>query len=76
MAPLRLTSRDQLTLEERADPGPARDGALAVVLAEGELHEEEWYAGHEQHDDIRDEEGTCPSTVLVINCASKFNTFQ
>lgn len=44
------------TLEERADPPPARDAALVGVLSQRRLQEEQRHATREHEEDVRDEE--------------------
>ena len=48
--------------EQGANLFPACDGAALVVLAEGQLHEEQGQAEHNHHDCVRDEE--CAATVF------------
>lgn len=47
------------TFEERHEAAPAGDGALAVELAQRQLHVEQRDAAHHQHDAVRHQERTC-----------------
>lgn len=45
------------TFEHGADASPDREAAVAMVLAEGELHEEQRQAPQDQHDAVGNQEG-------------------
>lgn len=51
--------RGDLTLEHGADLPPGGQAALAGVLAQRRLQEEERDAAEEEEDKVRDEEDTC-----------------
>lgn len=46
----------ELTFEQRHETTPARDGTLAIMLAERKLHVEQGYATNNQHNRVRYQE--------------------
>lgn len=59
------------TLEERADPPPARDAALVGVLSQRRLQEEQRHATREHEEDVRDEENAWEERQLERKDAVK-----
>ena len=53
------------TFEDRTD-FPYWNWSLTIVLAEDELHIEEWHRTEDQHQHVRNKEGTWKSTKIVI----------
>ena len=49
------------TLEKRTERAQRQHGTLLRVLADGELHVEKRNAAKDEHDEVRNEEGTCTS---------------
>ncbi len=54
-----LTGNYVLTLRQRAELGPAGDGALLCVLTDHSLQQEEWHATQDSTETVRQQEDTC-----------------
>lgn len=58
-------SVERLTLEERTYL-PHGDWPLATKLPQTQLEEHQWHPTHDEHDAIRDKEGTCNDTQQAM----------
>lgn len=64
------------TLEQRADPPPARDAALVGVLSQRRLQEEQRHATREHEEDVRDEENAWEEQQLEQKDAVKLASYS